>query len=322
MSHDLTGADPMAAAAVSDLEQRVAAVRGFNRRYTRRLGVLQDGFLQTPYSLAEARVLYELAQRQRPTATEVAAALGLDHGYLSRILRGFGERGLVVKTASPDDRRQSLLSITAKGRMAFAQLDQRSQDDVAAMIGKLAPADQDRVVAAMHTIESVLGDVPAPASPYVLRPPRAGDMGWVVSRHGALYREEYGWDERLEALCAEIVATFVRNLDSRRERCWIAERDGENAGSVLLVKETDEVARLRLLLVEPKARGLGIGARLVDECVRFAREAGYRKMTLWTHSVLIAARRIYERAGFRLTDSFTHNDFGQELVGENWDLQL
>jgi len=305
-----------------DLDRHIAAVRGFNRRYTRRLGLLQDGFLQTPYSLTEARVLHELAGRRHATASEIAAELGLDHGYLSRILRGFCERGLVAKTAAPQDRRQSLLTLTAKGRMAYAPLDQRSQHAVGAMIGKLSAADQDRVIAAMATIERVLGETSAPEVPYILRPPRAGDMGWIVSRHGALYREEYGWDERLEALCAEIVASFVRNQDDRRERCWIAERDGENVGSIFLVKESDELARLRLLIVEPSVRGLGIGTRLVDECVRFARQAGYRKITLWTHSVLTAARAIYEQAGFRLTDTFTHNDFGKELVGENWDLEL
>jgi DNA-binding MarR family transcriptional regulator/GNAT superfamily N-acetyltransferase len=304
------------------LEQRVGAVRRFNRRYTRQIGVLQDGFLQTPYSLAEARVLYELAQRDRLTATELAAALGLDHGYLSRILRGFGERGLVVKTASPNDRRQSLLSLTTKGRMAFAPLDRRSQDDVAAMIGKLPPADQDRVVAAMATIENVLWDEPAPDVPYILRPPRPGDMGWIVSRHGALYGKDYGWDERLEALTAEIVAAFVRNFDPKRERCWIAERKGGNAGCVLLVKETDELARLRLLLVEPDARGLGIGARLVEECIRFAKEVGYAKITLWTHSVLTAARHIYQQAGFTLVATEEHDEFGKTLVGETWDLVL
>src|SRR5882762_7054194 len=219
------------------LEQRVGAVRHFNRLYTRQIGVLQDGFLQTPYSLAEARVLYELAQRNKATATEVAAALGLDHGYLSRILRGFSERGLVVKTASPDDRRQSLISLTVKGRMAFAPLDQRSQDDVATMIGKLSEPDQERIVAAMATIAGLLWEQPAaPDVPYILRPPRPGDMGWIVGRHGALYGKEYGWDERLEALTAEIVAAFVRNHDPKRERCWIAEREGENVGSVLLMR--------------------------------------------------------------------------------------
>lgn len=312
----------MPATSTSDLEQRVGAIRRFNRLYTKRIGVLQDGFLQTPFSLAEARVLYELSRREKLTATEVAAELGLDHGYLSRILRGFGERGLVVKTASPNDRRQSLLSLTVKGRTAFAPLDHGSQKEVAGMIGKLSAADQERVVAAMRTIESLLADTPSPDARYILRPPRSGDMGWIVSRHGALYGEEYGWDERLEALCAEIVATFVRNFDAKRERCWIAERDGENAGSILLVKDTEEVARLRLLLVEPKARGLGIGARLVEECVRFAREVRYKKITLWTHSVLIAARHIYEQNGFKLIDSSKHNEFGKELTGETWDLEL
>jgi DNA-binding MarR family transcriptional regulator/GNAT superfamily N-acetyltransferase len=304
------------------LDQRVGAVRRFNRAYTRRIGVLRDDFLKSSYSLAEARVLYELAHRQKPTAGEIAAELGLDHGYLSRILRGFNERGLIIKTPSPDDRRQSLYSLTVKGRMAFAPLDQRSQDDVAAMIGKLSAADQDRLVAAMGTIEHVLGETPSPPVPYILRPPRPGDMGWIVSRHGALYGAEYGWDERLEALTAEIVAAFVRNQDHRRERCWIAERDGENVGSVLLVRETDEVARLRLLLVEPNARGLGIGTRLVEEALRFAREARYRTITLWTHSVLTAARHVYERAGFRLIETNEHNEFGTTLVGEIWELEL
>jgi DNA-binding MarR family transcriptional regulator/N-acetylglutamate synthase-like GNAT family acetyltransferase len=284
--------------------------------------VLQDGFLQSPYSLAEARVLYELAHRERPTATELAADLGLDHGYLSRILRGFNERGFITKTPSPHDRRQSLLSLTAKGRMAFAPLDQRSQNEIAAMIGKLSVADQDRIVAAMRTIEGALGEAPMPQIPYVLRPPRPGDMGWIVARHGALYGEEYGWDERIEALTAEIVAAFVRNHDRKRERCWIAERAGDNVGSVLLMQDTEEIARLRLLLVEPKARGLGIGARLVEEALRFAREARYRKVTLWTQSVLTAARRIYERMGFKLIQQESHDTFGKELIGETWALEL
>ncbi len=304
------------------LEPRVAAVRRFNRVYTRRIGVLQDSFLQSPFSLTEARVLYELAYRDRPTAAELSTDLGLDHGYLSRILRGFCERGFLVRTTSTRDRRQSLLSLTAKGRMAFAPLDLRSQAEVAAMLGRLSVADQDRVVGAMRTIESALSDERRPDIPYILRPPRPGDLGWIVSRHGSIYGEEYGFDERIEALTAEIVAGFIRNCDPKRERCWIAERDGENVGSVLLVKETGEVARLRLLLVEPKARGLGLGARLVQECVRFARTARYEKITLWTHSVLTAARHIYEEAGFALVDTKTHDEFGKELVGETWELKL
>jgi len=305
-----------------NFDDRVGSVRRFNRLYTRRIGVLEDGFLGSPYSLTQARVLYELARRPKSTATEIATELGLDHGYLSRILLGFNKRGLVVKTALPNDRRQSLLSLTAKGRMAFAPLEEHSQEQVGAMLRTLSVADQERVVAAMCTIEASLCEAPAPQMPHLLRGPRAGDMGWIVARHGALYAEEYGWDERLEALIAEIVAAFVRNRDPRRERCWIADQQGENVGSILLVRETDDVARLRLLLVEPKARGLGIGARLVDESLRFAREAHYRKVTLWTHSVLTAARRIYERAGFKLIHQWKHDMFGTELGAETWELEL
>jgi DNA-binding MarR family transcriptional regulator/GNAT superfamily N-acetyltransferase len=312
----------MTETSTGNFDHRVGAVRRFNRLYTRRIGVLEDGFLGSPYSLTQARVLYELARRPKSTATEIAAELGLDHGYLSRILRDFNKRGLVVKTALPNDRRQSLLSLTAKGRMAFAPLEEHSQEQVGAMLGTLSVVDQERVVAAMRTIEISLCEAPAPQMPYLLRGPRAGDMGWIVARHGALYAEEYGWDERLEALIAEIVAAFVRNRDPRRERCWIADREGENVGSILLVRETDEVARLRLLLVEPKARGLGIGARLVDESLRFAREAHYRRVTLWTHSVLTAARRVYERAGFKLIHQWKHDMFGTELEAETWELEL
>jgi DNA-binding MarR family transcriptional regulator/GNAT superfamily N-acetyltransferase len=312
----------MTETSTGNFDDRVGAVRRFNRLYTRRIGVLEDGFLGSPYSLTQARVLYELARRPKSTATEIAAELGLDHGYLSRILRDFNKRGLVVKTALPNDRRQSLLSLTAKGRMAFAPLEEHSQEQVGAMLGTLSVVDQERVVAAMRTLEISLCEAPAPQMPYLLRGPRAGDMGWIVARHGALYAEEYGWDERLEALIAEIVAAFVRNRDPGRERCWIADRQGENVGSILLVRETDEIARLRLLLVEPKARGLGIGARLVDESLRFAREAHYRRVTLWTHSVLTAARRVYERAGFKLIHQWKHDMFGTELEAETWELEL
>jgi len=312
----------MAAIPNPDLEPRVAAVRRFNRFYTQRIGLLQESWVKSPFSLTQARVLYELIRRDRPTATELAKVLGLDAGYLSRILRDFEAQGLIARQISDSDGRQSLLSITERGRKNFAPIEAHSNDEVHAMLGALPPEAQRRLSEAMRTIESVLSDEPAPAIPYILRPPRPGDMGWIAGRHGALYGEEHGWDERIEALCAEIVAAFIRNYDPKRERCWIAEREGENVGSVMLVKDCDEVARLRLLLVEPKARGLGIGARLVDECVRFAREARYRKITLWTHSVLTAARHIYEQAGFKLVDSWKHDDFGKELTGENWDLKL
>jgi DNA-binding MarR family transcriptional regulator/GNAT superfamily N-acetyltransferase len=300
----------------------VATVRRFNRFYTQRIGLLNESWLKSPFSLTQARVLYELTRRDKATAAELGRELGLDAGYLSRILRVFEARGLIVKRASKNDGRQNLLSLTARGRKEFAPLEARSNEQVNAMLAGLSALARQRLCEAMRTIEHTLAGDAQPRTPYLLRPARPGDMGWIVSRHGVRYSEEYGWDQQIEALCAEIVAAFVRNYDSERERCWIAEREGENVGSVLLVKDSEEVARLRLLLVEPHARGLGIGARLVDECVRFARTARYRKITLWTHSVLVAARRVYERAGFHLVDRWTHNDFGIDVVGENWELDL
>ena len=304
------------------LAQRIAAVRRFNRFYTQRLGVLQNGYGKSPFSLAEARVLYELTRRDKATASEIGAELGLDAGYLSRILRGFAARGLIAKERSRRDGRHIHLTLTARGRKAFAPLETYSNEEVGRMLQALGPSDQARLVAATRTIAELVGGAPKFSGAYVLRPHRPGDMGWVVSRHGIVYAEEYGWDERLEALVAEIVAAFLRDFDSQRERCWIAERDGENVGSVFLVKDSLRVARLRLLLVERAARGLGIGARLVDECVRFARQAGYHKITLWTHSVLIAARHIYQSAGFQLIDTKSHEEFGKRLVGETWELKL
>jgi DNA-binding MarR family transcriptional regulator/N-acetylglutamate synthase-like GNAT family acetyltransferase len=300
--------------------QHIAAVRRFNRFYTQRIGVLREGWGKSPFSLTEARVLYELLHRDQPTATEIGNELGLDAGYLSRILRGFAARGLIAKTRSRADGRQIHLTVTPRGRKAFAPLEAHSDTEVGKMLDPLAPPEQVRLVAAMQTVEQLLAGERPPA--YLLRPHRPGDMGWIVSRHGVIYAEEYGWDQRLEALVAEVVAAFLRNFDPARERCWIAERDGENLGSVMLVKETARVARLRMLLVEPQARGLGIGARLVEECIRFARQAGYRKITLWTHSVLTAARHVYQRAGFQLVDRRAHDEFGKRLMGETWDLTL
>ncbi len=305
------------------LQPRVRAVRRFNRFYTRQIGVLQEGLLRSPFSLTEARVIYELAQRDETTATELAGELGLDAGYLSRILRGFHERGLIAKRMFETDRRQTLLSLTAEGRRAFARLDAASRDQVASMLGALSEDRQDRLLEAMGAIETLLGEGPGPpARPPVLRGPRPGDMGWVVHRHGVLYAREYGWDERFEALVAEIVAAFVGDHDPARERCWIAEWKGEVVGSVFLVRRSDEVAKLRCLLVEPEARGLGIGTRLVEECVTFARQVGYRTMTLWTNSVLVNARRLYQKAGFRLVHSEPNRDFGRDLVAETWELEL
>jgi len=306
-------------------EQRVNAVRHFSRFYTRRIGLLQDGLLDSPFSLTQARVLYELAQRPDSTATEVASALGLDHGYLSRILRGFDDQGLIDRKRAKDDGRQIVLSLTTRGRKAFAALDHRSQRDMGALLHGLSEADQARVVAAMRTIEKLVGeqetDTPSPSS-YVLRPHRPGDMGWVIGHQAALYAREYGWNIGYEALVAEIAAQFIRNFDPARECCWIAELDGEPVGSVFVVQDSAEVARLRLLAVDPKARGLGIGRRLVEECIAFARAKGYRRITLWTQSILKGARHIYEKAGFRHIDSKPHEGWGAPLVGETWQLDL
>ena len=304
--------------------QTVAAVRRFNRFYTRQIGLLEERHLHSPFSLTEVRVLYELAHRDGLTATTLCRDLGLDPGYLSRILRGFAKRGLIAKTASRDDARQSLLALTATGRKGFAPLDARATEEVGAWLAPLPAAQQHRLVEAMDSIEGLTGsrEKPSPA-PYVLRTHQPGDMGWVAHRHGVLYWQEYRYDERFEALVARIVSDFIANFDPRRERCWLAERNGDIVGSVLLVMHTKTVAKLRLLLVEPSARGLGIGKRLVEECVRFARQAGYRKLTLWTQSELLAARHLYQQAGFRLAEKHAHKSWGRDdLVSEVWELQL
>jgi DNA-binding MarR family transcriptional regulator/GNAT superfamily N-acetyltransferase len=300
----------------------VDAVRRFNRFFTRQIGLLGDGYLDSPFTLAEVRVLYELAQRDAPTASDIAKALGLDAGYLSRMLASFQKRGLLARKASNQDGRQSHLSLTRKGRVAFSALDAKSAAGIAKMIKRLSAAERNRLTGAMAAIEGLLGERAAPKVPYLLRSHQPGDMGWVIHRHGALYAEEYKWDERFEALVAQIAADFIQKFDAKRERCWIAERDGAIVGSVFLVKKSLRVAKLRLLLVEPSARGLGIGARLVDECIRFARQAGYRKITLWTQSVLHAARQIYRKAGFRLVKRERHQSFGHQLTGETWELWL
>jgi DNA-binding MarR family transcriptional regulator/N-acetylglutamate synthase-like GNAT family acetyltransferase len=304
------------------LERDIAAVRQFNRFYTRQIGVLEERLLETPFSLTESRVLYELANRPAPTASELAKDLGIDPGYLSRILRGFESRGFLARTPSDSDGRQAHLELTNAGREAFHPLDERSREAVAAMLHDLGAAQQQRLIAAMGSIEAALGARASGNAAYVLRAPRPGDMGWVVSRHGALYAEEYGWNLEFEGMVAEIVAAFVKNFDAARERCWITEIAGEPVGSVYVVEHSDEIAKLRLLLVEPHARGLGIGARLVDECIRFSRATGYKALTLWTNHVLHAARHIYERAGFRLVKEEKHRMFGPELIGQTWDLTL
>ncbi|HXB70659.1 MAG TPA: helix-turn-helix domain-containing GNAT family N-acetyltransferase [Candidatus Acidoferrales bacterium] len=305
-----------------DFEGRVDAVREFNRFYTRRIGVLHEGLLESPFSLTESRVLFELAHREEPAAAELAKELGLDAGYLSRILSKFKKLGLVSSKPAQQDGRQTLLGLTKKGRGAFAVLNARSQKEISAMLAAMPEANQMRLVGAMETIGRMAGGSVDSKTPYLLRPPTPGDLGEVVRLHGLLYAREYGFDQRFEGLVAGIAARFVEHYDLQRERCWIADRDGQVVGSVFLVKQAETVARLRMLLVTPEARGLGLGARLVNECIAFARLAKYRKITLWTNSVLVAARHIYETTGFRLVKQEPRRNFGMDLVSETWELKL
>lgn len=306
-----------------EAEARVAAVRQFNRFYTRQIGVLQEGLLDSPFSLTEVRVLYELAHHHGVTATELCAALNLDAGYLSRILRKFEKRGWVDRQASASDRRQSLLALTNKGSAEFLPLEERSNQHVRRMLSEMSLQAQQQLIRSMEEIERVLSAPQESTQPYLLRSHQPGDMGWVVYRHGVLYSQQYRYDERFEALVAGIVAEFIQNFDAGHERCWIAERNGERVGSVFLVRKSASVAKLRLLLVEPSARGLGIGKRLVQECVRFARQIGYHKMILWTQSELLAARTIYEHAGFQLIEKKAHQNWGRkDLMSETWELKL
>jgi len=303
-------------------EARVDAMRRFNRFYTRQIGVLHEGLLRSPFSLAEARVLYELAHRKSPTAMELAAQLGLDRGYLSRILARFRGQGLVARHPSPADGRRELLRLTARGRRTFAPLDRRARAQVRALLSPLAAPEEERLVASMRAIERVLGGEDAGPAELRLRAPRPGDMGWVIERHGAVYDLEWGWGTPFEALVAEIVARFMKSQDRARERAWIAELGGERVGSVFLVAKSRTVAKLRLLLVEPSARGHGVGQRLVAECVRFARRAGYRKVVLWTQSILDPARHIYDKAGFRRRGQEPNTEFGKGLTSETWEMDL
>jgi DNA-binding MarR family transcriptional regulator/N-acetylglutamate synthase-like GNAT family acetyltransferase len=301
---------------------QVQAVRAFNRFYTQRIGVLQRGLLHSPYSLTEVRVLYELANGTNLTASELQSRLRLDPGYLSRIVRSFERAGLLLRERSQKDGRQSLLRLTTRGRKVFSALNARQSSEVGNMLRLVPESARERLIASMRTIQKVLDDEDAGSGKVSLRTHGPGDMGWVMSRHGALYDAEYGWDQRFEALVGEIVVNFIRDFDAERERCWIAEIDGERVGSIFLVKDTAAVAKLRLLLVEPNARGHGVGKLLVNECIDFASKAGYRKLTLWTNSVLDAARHIYEVVGFRLVKEEKHISFGHKLTGQYWELAL
>ena len=304
------------------METQIAAVRGFSRFYTRKLGIIEPKLLDSPWTLQQARIIYEIAARQPCTATDLVRALGLDAGFLSRTLQALQRRQIVTRKPSTADRRVTDLALTAKGRAAFADLDSRSQGAVAALLTELDPAERAAVVGAMASIERALEPGLRPRQNFLLRSHRPGDIGWIVSRHGALYAQDYGWDISFEALAAEIGAQFITNYDAAREHCWIAEIDGEPVGSVFVVKASDRVAKLRLLLVERRARGLGVGRALTEQCIRFARQAGYSSMTLWTQSILVAARGIYQRAGFRRVKEEPHHSFGVDLIGETWELEL
>jgi DNA-binding MarR family transcriptional regulator/GNAT superfamily N-acetyltransferase len=302
------------------LDRRTAAVRAFNRFYTRRIGIVQEGYLQSRFSLTEARVLYELAHADGLTAAQIGMALDLDAGYLSRMLRSFEQDGLLTRGASATDKRQTILALTVAGRAAFAPLEQRSRQEVSAMLSRLPEPAQQAVIDSMQSITRLLSDAPHPD--WTTRDPAPGDIGWVIERHGALYAAEYGLDHRFEALVAQVAGSFLARHDPLRERAWIAHRNGVRLGSVFLVRKPDDIGKLRLLLVEPSARGLGVGKRLVEDCIGFARQAGYRRVTLWTNDVLLAARNIYRAAGFQLVSSTPHNDFGPPMVGEEWELEL
>jgi DNA-binding MarR family transcriptional regulator/N-acetylglutamate synthase-like GNAT family acetyltransferase len=312
--------------AQTDLSPQIDTVRRFNRFYTRAIGVLHEGWADSPFSLTEARVLYELAHRDRPTATAVRNSLDLDAGYLSRMLSSFEKRGLLKKTPSKNDGRQALLALTPKGAEQFAPLEARTVEQVRGMLGKLSPDAQRQLLTAMQTIENILGPRTSAnmvsGSSYLLRPHQPGDLGWVVHRQGVLYAQEYGYDEEFEALAAELVAKFIQRYNPKRERCWIAEKDGQIVGSVFLVSKSKTVSQLRLLYVEPATRGLGIGSRLVAECVRFARHVGYKKVILWTQSELDAARHVYKKAGFRIVKRTPHHHFSKDLVAETWELPV
>lgn len=300
--------------------ERVAAIRAFNRFYTNHIGVVRDRILTSRFSLTEARVLYELAHAEAPTATTIRTELDLDAGYLSRILQRFEDEGFLSRVPSPEDRRRVVLSLTQAGRDAFAPLDAQARAETEALLTRLPEPAQEELIGCLRHAQSLLAYRDKPA--WTLRAPQPGDIGWVVSRHGALYAQEYGFDHRFEALVAQVAGDFLATHDPAREACWIAEADGVRLGSVFLVRKTDTIAKLRLLLVEPTARGMGLGKALTQTCTEAARARGYQRMTLWTNDVLLAARGIYAAAGFRLVASAPHHDFGPPMVGEDWELDL
>lgn len=307
---------------IVQMENNVSKIREFNRFYTRKIGVLREELLHSKFSLTESRIIYELANNGTKTASDLCKELGLDPGYLSRILQRFEEKGIINRKNSVEDGRQRIIELTESGLKEFDLLNKRSNEEIEDILNDLSSEGQKQLLSAMNTIERILNKQFKFSEPFFLRSFESGDMGWVVHRHGVLYKEEYGWNEEFEALVAEIVSDFIKKYDSLYERCWIAEMNGEIVGSVFIVKKSDTVAKLRLLLVEPKARGFGLGSRLVEECIKFAKKSGYEKITLWTNSVLVEARHIYKKVGFSLVESEDYHGFGKDLTGETWDLNL
>ncbi|MHA2251079.1 MAG: bifunctional helix-turn-helix transcriptional regulator/GNAT family N-acetyltransferase [Candidatus Kariarchaeaceae archaeon] len=304
------------------MEEKAKRIRHFNRFYTRKIGVLREGLLHSQYSLTESRILFELAYGKDLTASDLSRALGLDPGYLSRILSKIEKLGLIKRTRSVKDDRARIIKLTDKGKQEFDVLDTRSREEILELLSDLTKENQDKLLKSMETIEEILEKKLKFAEPFFLRTHESGDMGWVTYRHGILYMEEYSWDVQFEALVAQIVSDFIKNFDPKKERCWIAEINGEIVGSVFVAQDNETDAKLRLLLVEPKARGLGLGTRLVEECIRFSRRAGYKKLKLWTNDILVDARNIYLKKGFKLVEKNDHHSFGHDLTGENWELVL
>ncbi len=308
--------------AASSLASRIEAVRRFSRFYTRRIGVLEETLLHSPFTLPEGRLVYEIANRDRPTAQELCRDLGLDPGYVSRLLQALEKRGCIARKRSTSDKRQTELTLTAKGQRLWAAMNERSRQDIADLLAELPIARQDRLVKALETVEALLDEPPEKRVPFTLRPHQPGDLGWIIRRQTQLYATEYGWDGTFEAMLAEISAKFIRKFDPKSDNCWIAERNGEIAGSVFLVRAGKTTGQLRMLYVEPSARGLGIGQSLVAACIEDARAKGYRKLMLWTNDILVSARKIYIATGFRLVREEKHDSFGKKLVGQFWSLDL
>ena len=304
------------------MNEHIDTVRAFNRFYTSQIGLLEEGLLKSGFTLTECRVLYELAHRDQPTAAQIGGSLGLDAGYLSRILAKFKRLKLVNRTVSKQDVRAVHLALTAAGSKAFLPIEAAARKHIGELLEPLDARDIDAVTAAMGVVQRVLAGSGSPKEPYRLRDMAVGDIGWITHRQALLYTREYGWDQTYEALVAEILAGFVKTFDAKRERSWVAQRDGQIIGSVFLMRKSDDVAQLRLLYVEPSARGLGVGRRLVEECIHFARAQGYRRLTLWTNDCLVSARKIYLATGFKLTKEQAHHSFGKDLIGQTWDLEL